>query len=728
LSAKRSRLLGSGSARDRRLAGALVAALAAALATGADAAPLPITHGAGVTRGPLAAHGTTRVGIAATPPATFRANLESVPADARLLTAIAVADGPPDRPATPIRFRIAFEADGAITPLYERVLDGGDRRDRRWVDVGVGLAPLAGRRGALRFEATPAPADGTSGSPAASVPAALWAPPELAVCSGDAPSLLLITIDALRADHLGSAGYARPTTPYLDAFARDATRFTRAFTGGPKTIPSIPQILTGNWFYWHRPALGLADLLGTDGMPSRAIVNNPYVATWLRGEQPTFDAIQAGDDLDARAITSAALRRLTAAGRCPTTLYLHFLDTHTPYRAPARYARRFVDRKATTTIGLTYDDVTRAWQDGYGEADRQRIVDLYDGNILYTDRQIGRLLRGVARRGRLDHTLVIVTADHGEEFWDHRKFFHGQSLYDELLHVPLLVRFPDVGRGRVVEDVVRTVDLVPTIAEAFGRPPPTAGDGRSLRPLAAGTATDADRTRVAFALVSHAEPRTPERQAVRTATAKLIRDVYDGALEVYDLVADPREKRNLGPAAPGAGDLVRTLDGIRAQLDGKGHQLRLRGRADRAVRYVVNVASDPPMPLIALDRLSLERGDLVDFKPRASAFSVTGTLDPGDEDHVRFDVLAAAGVLKVTLRLDGEPAPDESVRLGAAGTASGPLVDLTDPRLDGAPRDVPAADVVAVELWRASAVAKARPATTLDDATRERLRQLGYVE
>jgi arylsulfatase A-like enzyme len=704
---------------------ALVAALAA-LAGAANAAPLPITLGADVTRGPLAAHGTTRVGVAATVPASFHARLDGVPTDARLSTAIAVADTPAGQRVIPVRFRITFESDGTTTTLYERVLDGTDRRDRRWIEVGVALAPLAGRSGVVRFEARPAPVAGASDHAAA--PAALWAPPELAVCRGDAPSLVLVTIDALRADHLGSAGYPRPTTPYLDAFARDATRFTRAFVGGPKTIPSIPQILTGSWFYWHRPTLGLADLLGTGGVPSLAIVNNPYVATWLRGEQPTFDTIHAGDDLDARAITSAALRHLTAAGPCPTTLYLHYLDTHTPYRAPARYARRFIDRGAATTIGLTYDDVTRAWQDRLGAADRQRIIDLYDGNLLYTDRQIGRLLRGLARRGRLDRTLVVVTSDHGEEFWDHRKFFHGQSLYDELLHVPLLVRFPDVGHGRVVEDVVRTVDLVPTIAEAFGRPTPRASDGRSLRPLAAGTADDADRARVAFALVSHAEPRTPERQAVRTATAKLVRDVYDGELQVYDLVADPREKRDLGPAAPAAGALVRTLDGIRAQLDGKGHQLRLHGRADRAVRYVVDVASDPPVPLIALDRLTLERGDLVDFRPRTSAFSVVGTLDPGDDDHVRFDVLASTGVLKLTLRLDGAPAADGWLRLGGESVPSGPIVDLADPKLAGTPAVPAGTDAVTVALWRASAVTKARPAPTLDDATRERLRQLGYVE
>jgi hypothetical protein len=208
---------------------------------------------------------------------------------------------------------------------------------------------------------------------------------------------------------------------------------------------------------------------------------------------------------------------------------------------------------------------------------------------------------------------------------------------------------------------------------------------------------------------------------------KLIRDVSDGTLQVYDLVADPRETRNLGPAAPGAAELGRALDGFRAQLDGKGYQLRLRGRADRPVRYVVDVASDPPLPLIALDRLSLESGDVIEFKPRASAFSVLGQLDPNDEDQVRFDVLAATGVLKIAIRLDGASAPEGTLRLGGGNAPAGAVVDLADPRLDGTPTTGASGDVV-VALWRASAPPTVRAATTLDDATRARLRQLGYAE
>ncbi len=715
--------------------GVMIGAALAAIAAGvpATAVPLPVPTDPGVTRQHATVYGTSRDVVATAPPASFRVALDDVPAGARLLTAIAVPDvvagSAVPAGAAPLRFRIRFESDGATTDLYERVVDGNDPRTRRWIDVGCDLGAFAGRRGTLAFETTPA--DGAAAPP----PPGWWAPPELAICPGDAPSLLLVTVDALRGDRLGSAGYGRPTTPHLDAFAAGATRFTAAFAGGPKTVPSVPQILTGTYFYWHRSEPGLAALVGSDGVPSRAIVNNPYVAAWLRGERPGFQAVTAGE-LDARAITSVALRYLTAAGRCPTVLYLHYLDTHTPYHAPPRWARRFIDRRATTTVGLTFDDVTGAWQDKYQGADRQRIIDLYDGSIAYTDRQLGRLLRGLSRRHRLDRTVVVVTADHGEELWDHRKFFHGQSLYDELLHVPLLIRLPDAGHGRVVEDVVSSVDIVPTIAAAARRQAPEV-DGMSLQPLAAGAGAAAAESRNVFALVSHAEPRTPERQAARSKGLKVIRNVGDGSLEVYDLVADPKEKRNLGLAAPGAAELRSALDGFRARLDGKGHQLRLRSRADRPMRYVVDVSSDPPIPLIAIDRLSLEGGDRISFKPRASAFSIAGTLEPGEQDQVRFDALAAAGVLKIAVTLDGGAAPDGTLRLGAHGKPAGTVVDLANADLAGEPArgDLapPAAGAppVTVELWRALAPTTGvdfTNAPAMDESVRQRLRQLGYVE
>ena len=713
--------------RPRRRAAAL---LLAALASAAPAAAgrLPVVAGPGARVQPFGVYGTTRDRVVAvTAPATFTAPVE-VPAGGRLIGAVAV----PDRVwtesvvtrAAPLRFRVVFEGDGAPVTLYERTIDiAGRPADRRWYDFGRDLSALAGRRGTLRFETTPVAPDGAA-------TLGLWAIPAVARCPADAPSVLLITIDALRADHLSGTGYGRPTTPHLDAFAADAASFRAAFAAAPKTLPSIPQTLTGRLFPAHGDAPALAALLGGEHFAaSRAVVNNPFVARWLQAQAPGFETRVDGE-LDARAITSAALRFLTAAGRCRTALYLHYLDTHTPYRPPPRYARRFVDPTAATAIGLDFADVTGAWQGRYGPADRRRIVDLYDGAIAWTDRQLGRLFRGLARRGRLADTVVVVTADHGEELWDHGAFFHGQSLYDEQLHVPLIVRLPRGGRGRVVPAVVSTVDVLPTLLDAAGLAP-AATDGTSLVPQVSGAGGADGDLRAVFATVSHAEPRSPPRHAVRDGATKVIRNIADGSVALYDLATDPEERTPLEQDTPRTRELRAVLDAVRLRIAAAGWQIRLESTAEKPVAYVLRLAGEPPVPLIDVDRLTLESSDRIAVGARSGSLTVAGRLDPGDEDHLRLDVEAASGTLRAELQVDGAPAPAGTLRLGPAGEpADDGTIAIDDPALVGAPADARGAAGPAVQasIWRAPAGAGADAPPPLDDATRARLRELGYVD
>jgi len=722
--------------------------LAAVLAGTAAAAPLAVPAATGVRVQPFAIYGAARNDtILLTAPATVSVAV-TIPPSARLISAVAVPDqiwtAKVADTAQAVRFRVLFESAGATTTLYERVVDIARRpADRRWFDFGRDLAAWGGQQGTLHFETTLADPSAPPGT------VALWAPPDLASCNGADPSVVVIIVDALRADHLSGYGYARPTSPRLDAFAARASRFTAAFSAGPKTIPSVPQTLTGSIFYRHRDTPGIGFLGPHKLETSRAVVNNPWVALWLPTEQPTFNTVVSGE-LDARAITSEGLRWLTAAGRCPTALYLHYLDTHTPYRPPPRYARQFIDPNAKTTVGLTFDDVTGAWQDRYEGADRQRIIDLYDGAIAWTDRQLGRLFRGLTRRGLLDRTMVVVTADHGEELWEHGKFFHGQSLYDELLHVPLIVHAPGQREARQVNDLASTIDVVPTVVDVAQLAPVT-GDGRSLVPLlsAGGAASpgtlasrdggtspggvpspDARTDRTIFATVSYPEPRTPPRHAVRSATRKLIRTITDGQIELYDLVADPREQRNLGLAGPGGRELLAALDAIRLRLADVGDHLRLQSRSDQPVRYIVTLATDPSVPIVDQDRLTLERDDYLRIGPLSTSLTVSGTLDPGEEDHVRMDVLASTGKLKVTIALEGTPAPDGTLRVGASGRPAAAAIDLADPALVGAPSAASGATEttpVVVSLWRVPRRAGGT-APAIDPATRERLRQLGYAQ
>jgi hypothetical protein len=231
-----------------------------------------------------------------------------------------------------------------------------------------------------------------------------------------------------------------------------------------------------------------------------------------------------------------------------------------------------------------------------------------------------------------------------------------------------------------------------------------------------------------YATVSRSEARTPPRQAVRSATAKLIRNVADGSYELYDLVADPHERHELGLGAPGGAELLRQLDARRAQIATTGDHLRLRSASARPVAYTVTIAGETPLAIVEPDRLTLEDGDRILVHEKARGLTLTGTLEPGGEDHIRMEILESTGLLAITVLLDDAPAPFGTVRLGPAATqASGAHIDLAAATLVGEPRTLPAdAPPVTAAFWRVAG--GAAEAGGPDAATRERLRTLGYAE
>ena len=219
-----------------------------------------------------------------------------------------------------------------------------------------------------------------------------------------------------------------------------------------------------------------------------------------------------------------------------------------------------------------------------------------------------------------------------------------------------------------------------------------------------------------FATVSYCDPRTPPRHAVRTATRKLIRNVTDGSIELYDLVADPGEQRNLGLAGPGGHELLDALDAVRLRLADRGDHVLVRSHADHAIRYKVTLTPDPPAAFADADRLTLERNDLLAVGAFGASLTLSGTLEPGDEDHARADLSTTTGKLDATITVDGAPAPDGAFRVGSSARPAASPVDLADPALRGAPPartgDVASADgtPITVTFWRVPRSASPTPA------------------
>jgi arylsulfatase A-like enzyme len=639
--------------------------------------------------------------------------------------------------AEPGRVEIAFReagADPAVPPrkLAERTIDLRSRtEDRRWFDERIDLAALAGKRGALIFRTEnlgdPQKGRGTT---------ALWSAARILAPATVEPNLLLITVDCLRADHVGAYGYDRPTTPRLDRLAASGVRFANAFANAPMTLPSIPQLFTSRLFPTKEDPI-VASPITRAGIANAAVVNNAWIPLWLmQGGHAVppgaFDAMFSGS-FPAAKITDLALDWLAAHPDDRFFLYLHYLDAHTPYSPPVEHVRRFADPDYDGDVGDTFADPEGADQGRYDEADRRKIVALYDAAIRSVDEQIGRLLDELERTGRLTNTVVVVTADHGEELWEHGRFFHGQSLYDELLHVPLIVHLPQ-GRsaGTVVRRPVSLLSVAPSLVEWAGLERPPSFEGETLE--AAIAARDAPGSDL-FATAT--QPQFPTRFAIRRGGDKLVESIDTGRRELYELDDDPGEKRDLGAARPeAAARLARNLDAIREVLRKHGFQVRIAGGPDADRTVLVELESAPRSgTFLSVDRREAAGEPRLQVSADGASlrFEARATAAP---TGFRFDRLRSPAnisgkdFVKLKVTVDGTTLPPEQVAIGAAGRPPTGDVDLLDAAVvsEATPSCTAPPDGVRVCLWRVPGEKlEALPEIT-DPKVREKLRSLGYLQ
>ena len=318
-------------------------------------------------------------------------------------------------------------------------------------------------------------------------------------------NIILLSVDALRADHCSCYGYERETTPNLDRFAANNVRFSNAYSASSHTREAVPALLTGRYpdiavdEGYNLAADTVATALQEAGYVTGGFHSNPYVSrAYGYGEDfDTFDddlylgqhklialAQRALDKLRnrhyarAEEINDRALEFVDSTAG-PFFLWNHYMDPHGPYCAPDEYQEVFHDERVRT--GDAQDLYWRAAAEDPGsvtDAERREMLNCYDEEIRYVDAEIGAFLDGLRERGLLEETLVIVTADHGDLFGEHGLYGHPRRLHEELLHVPMLVLGDGVSSG-VVEAPASTLDVVPTALDACGVPTESL-PGRSL--------------------------------------------------------------------------------------------------------------------------------------------------------------------------------------------------------------------------------------------------------
>jgi arylsulfatase A-like enzyme len=398
-------------------------------------------------------------------------------------------------------------------------------------------------------DTAPLEVGGTFKMATASFPASRW-------------NLLLLTIDTLRADHLRCYGYARNTSPALDALAKSGVRFTHALCQRPKTSPSFATIMTGTYPARHgihnamqelKPAnRTIAEYLGEAGWTTAAVITNGNLYPAFGFDQG-FGTYVYGHK-DAKTGTDHAIKWLeqNAASAEPWFLWVHHTDPHTPYSPPAPYDTMF-----------GHDDERQ-------RSATERQIDLYDGEIRFTVDQMGRLIEWITANGLSERTLIVFTADHGESLGEHNYYYeHGLHPYEPSARIPLIVAAAGVvPKATTSSALVGTVDILPTILGALDVDFESSVQGRSFLSSALGDG-DAEPNDFVFIEAGYDEHDLAGRTiALRRNTMKYVHRLtswarrprglgsfiwtmdarLEGGLapdELYDLRTDPAETVNL---------------------------------------------------------------------------------------------------------------------------------------------------------------------------------------
>lgn len=421
-------------------------------------------------------------------------------------------------------------------------------------------------------------------------------------------NVLFVVVDTLRADRMSLYGYGRPTTPRLEALAREGVVFTHARSQAGCTFPSVSSLLTsrhpaaflqpGGTMAIPETVRALPEILREKGYATAAVSASMIVrhtpskvnpaGGYGRGFQ-VFD--ESCLEKHARCVNDRALGLLEAF-RQPWFLYLHYMEPHAPYRPPAGHRRRFAAAPAqarqqgvhawarrgeTWQIGRRlYDGDTRF---DFTPHDLAHLSDLYDEEILSFDEHFAALLGSLRERRLLARTFVVLAADHGEELYDHGHYGHCRDLaYETVLRTPLVLWIPGVEPGLRRQALAENLDLVPTLLDYLGAA--TAGhgfDGASLRPVIEG-----DRPVHRRSFGAQGVTRT-----VSDGRHKLIFDLASGGRRLFDLRADPGERLDVSsklPAAAGSLELAlrRWLEGV----EGAASSGRARRRAEEVEKQL----------------------------------------------------------------------------------------------------------------------------------------------
>ena len=612
--------------------------------------------------------------------------------------------------------------------------------------------------------------------------------------------VILYLVDTLRADHLGCYGYERDTSPALDGLAADGVRFESCQATSSWTKPASASVLTGLLPSQHGAVhkvsvlptehLLAAEAFQAAGYRTGAFGANGFIFGTEQGFNRGFDVFKTGgaliggdsEHMDVRSdvLVDAALDWVREAPDEPFFLYVHAIDPHDPYVPTEsfrdRYTKPTASGKESTTVAqlIAKKDVGLPYLD--------RTIGLYDAEIAYADQELGKLLDGLKDLGIYDEALVVFVADHGEEFQDHGGFGHNPKLYQEVVRVPLVVKFPDSFdqpglRGSVHEPRVSQVDVLPTLMDAVGielrEPDLKKLAGTSLLATVLNPPSDPNDV----ITISEANVSGTYSKSITQGDWKYVRTWLPYQEErLFDLAADPLELRDLSPGDPPKLAELRELLSSYVMREDRGWTVSLHNRTDAPMRLTGLLQFDGP-PLAGLDPLHMEleavdaslrdgpigQGSLQIDATSGKSQSMRATigervlplelqvttpldaydgraawfytvLEPGDQDACLFIPSAGTKNMRLSLFAEGATATPEYIFLGPElihPTAMPLNFDELEPRSEefivpGQPNsgDITTDLPIAVWVWKNLDMQAGEVALSPD--TEAHLRELGY--
>lgn len=627
-----------------------------------------------------------------------------------------------------VEFVVGVMENGRVQTVLTQVVDPISKPEHRmYVNLKADLSRFAGKDRELVLETRAFEKDGD-------LFRAYWGAPAIAVDPKVGvrrdPLVIVYLVDTLRADHTTPYGYQRQTTPELGKFAKDAVVFESGVAHSSWTKPSVASLMTSRLPSRHHAVqlrdpldsgqVTLAEMLAAKGFATGAVIANSVIYAADSNFSQGFDVFEGlhgpegerSKNVDTRLVVNRALDFIDARRGLPTFLYVHTMDPHVPYSPLAPFDTMFDPKPASGHPG------TDPRYDFKEPLDRERLIAQYDGDIAYGDQQFGRFIDGLRKRGVYDDALIFFVADHGEEFQDHGGWLHGRSVFDELIHVPIIVKFSgSQGAGKRVSQMVALSDVLPTILEALRMPvpdPPTI-IGRPLQGVAFAKAPEQT-------VVSEISHRGFVSSGIRTGQAKYIRRFSPQTDELYfDLVKDPKEQTNLIDQKPEG--LRRLRSAVEATMQVTPYRYALRSLSPQPQVLLLETAGW----IEGVETAGLGVTEKAEIRNSGRVLEVTLSPKAGASRDIFFRVRPVG--VPVTLRgqMGSRALGPADVFVGESGSHP-PALPFLLPGLDadvleGLFKPGPAKTGVLVYLDQPSG----RAVKDLDPAEREHLCALGYI-